>query len=88
MFKSDLNCAPFHVSEIFDDIDDMAWFTSTLLNDIIDEHAPIKVKTVKKESVPYMNSLMRKALYKRNMARNKFQKFGKKYWEENRKKKK
>ena len=31
-----------------------------------------------------MNSKLRKALYSRNMARNKFRIFGKKYWEENR----
>ena len=35
------------------------------------------------ESVPYMNSQLRKAIYKRNMARNKYKKFGHKYWEEN-----
>ena len=85
-FKFDLCCAPFHVAEIFDDIDDTAWFTSKLLSNIIDSHAPIKVKTVKKDSVPYMNSKMRKALYQRNMVRNKFRIFGKKHWEQNRKK--
>ena len=31
----------------------------------------------------YMNSVLRKALYKRNMARNKFRQYGQKYWEEN-----
>ena len=31
-----------------------------------------------------MNSKLRKAQYARNMARNKFQRFGKAYWEENR----
>ena len=36
------------------------------------------------ESVPYMNNVFGKALYKRNMARNKLRQYGKKYWEENR----
>ena len=54
------------------------------LNDIIDYHAHCKTKVVKCESVPYMNSELHKALYKRNMARNKFRKYGKMYWEENR----
>ena len=85
-FKSDLSFAPFHVADIFDDIEDTAWFTSKLLNNIIDSHAPVKVKTVTRDSVPYMNSKMRKALYQRNMARNKFKKFGNDHWEENRKK--
>ena len=33
-FKFDLSVAPFHVADIFDDIEDTAWFTSKLLNDI------------------------------------------------------
>ena len=83
-FLFDLQCAPFHVMNIFDDADDMAWYTSTLISDVIDSHAPVKSKFVKRQSVPYMNSGLRKALYSRNMARNKFRIFGKKYWEENR----
>ena len=76
--------SPFHVGEIFDDVEDMAWFTSKLLSDIINEYAPIKRKLVKQESVPYMNAQLRKAMYQRNMARNKFHKSGKQYWQENR----
>ena len=68
------------MSEIFNDINDMAWFQSKLLLDIINEHAPIKTKIIKKQSVPYMNAALRKSMYQRNMARNKFRKFGKKYW--------
>ena len=83
-FLYDMSCAPFHVADIFDDVDDMAWYTSTLISDIVDHHAPIKSKLIKSKPVPYMNSRLRKALYIRNMAQNKFKKFGKKYWEENR----
>ena len=35
-------------------------------------------------SVPYMNSALRNAQYKRNMARNRFRRFRKQCWEENR----
>ena len=83
-FLYDMSCAPFHVADIFDDVDDMTWYTSTLISDIVDHHAPIKSKLTKSKPVPYMNSRLRKAPYIRNMARNKFKKFGKKYWEENR----
>ena len=83
-FLYDMSCAPFHVADIFDDVDDMAWYTSILISDIVDHHTPIKSKLIKSKPVPYMNSRLRKALYTRNMARNKFMKFGKKYWEENR----
>ena len=83
-FINDVSSAPFHVARIFDDVHDASWFTSSLLNDVIDHHAPCKSKLIKCDSVPYMNSKLRKALYKRNMVRNKFRKFGKAYWEENR----
>ena len=76
-FCSSISTAPFHVSEIFDDVEDMAWYTSKLLNDVIDEHAPMKRKLIKQESVPYMNGRLRKATYQRNMARNKFCRYGK-----------
>ena len=83
-FLFDLQCAPFHVMNIFDDADDMAWYTSRLISDVIDSYAPVKSKFVKRQSVPYMNSKLRKALDSLNMARNKFRIFGKNYWEENR----
>ena len=83
-FCNAVSTAPFHVCENFDDVDDMAWYTSKLLNDVIDEHAPVKKKLIKQESVPYMNGRLRKAMYQRNMARNKFRKYGKQYWQENR----
>ena len=44
----------------------------------------MKSKIITKQSVPYMNSKLRKAQYARNMARIKFQRFGKAYWEGNR----
>ena len=41
-FIDNVISAPFHVVKIFDDVHDAAWFTSSLLNDIIDYHAPCK----------------------------------------------
>ena len=43
-FIDDISAAPFHVAEIFDDVSDMTWFTSNLISDIVDDHAPIKTK--------------------------------------------
>ena len=40
------------------------------LNDIVNFHAPLKTKTIRKNNVPYMNSEWRKMMYKRNMMRN------------------
>ena len=38
---------------------------------VLNEHAPLKTKWIKKEQVPYMNSELRKAIHQRNMWRNK-----------------
>ena len=84
-FLYDMSIAPYHVAEIFNDINDTAWHTNSLVSSIIDVHAPIKTKILKHKPVPYMNSELRKTIYTRNMARNKQRKFEHKYWEEYRK---
>ena len=56
----------FHVAYIFDDVDDTAWFHASLIKCMIDSHAPVKTKIIRKESVPFMNSKLRKVQYKRN----------------------
>ena len=43
-FVNSVASAPFHVMDIFDEISDMAWYTSALLRTIIDEHAPWKLE--------------------------------------------
>ena len=41
-----VSSAPFHISDIFDDVEDMAWFTSSLLSTIIIEHALMSQKYI------------------------------------------
>ena len=82
-YLDDIASVPFHSADVFDDIDDIAWFHSSLIRNVIDSHAPVKSKVMIKRSVPYMNSKLRKAQFARNMARNKFKRFGKDFWEEN-----
>ena len=82
MFLQDLSVAPFHVAEVFDDVNDMAWFTSKIISNVIDHHAPLKTKFLKFKPVPYMNSELRKTMYARNMARNRYRKYGNKFWED------
>ncbi len=41
-YLQDLQEAPFHVAEIYTDIDDCYGFFETLLTDICNEHAPFK----------------------------------------------
>ena len=82
-FRSDVESTPFHVSHIFEDIDDITWCHERLFLSVIDDHAPLKQKTLKKDSLPFMNSEWRKVIHRRNQLRNKFWKNRtSKNWEE------
>ena len=74
-FIRDLNQAPFHISALFDDANDCYWAYEILLMDIVDEHAPRKQKYPKNDPPPFMNSDLRKAIYKKKMLHNKYHKF-------------
>ncbi len=69
-YKEDISMIPFHVLYIFDNTDDVVWCHIKRLSDIIEIHAPLKQRMLKKDSVPYMNSKLRKVQYRRNQLRN------------------
>ena len=70
-FNRDLSNVPFHVCDIFDDVDDIAWAQQHLLSSVINIHAPLKQRYLRANQVPYMNGQLRKAIHQRNMWRNK-----------------
>ena len=84
IFLNDVQNIPFWVGDIFEDEDDRLWSFSKMFSDIIDKNAPIKKKTLKKPSLPYMNSSLRRAIHKKNMLYNSYRK-GKVPWETYRK---
>ena len=63
VFVEDIRRAPFHVPNIFDDIDDAYWRYETLLTDIADKHAPLKSRRPRKNKAPFMNSTPQKMLF-------------------------
>ena len=71
-YKDDLQQIPFHVAEIFDDIDDMYFFQQNLLLEVMDKHAPLKQRMIKHNNVPYMNGELRKAINVKNMLKRKY----------------
>ncbi len=73
VFKKEVGQIPFQVCSIFDDISDQYWAQNLLFTDVLDDHAPLKEKALKEDYVPYMNSNLRKEMYKRNMLKNKHQ---------------
>ena len=86
-FKRDIATAPYHVGENFDDLDDKFWYSKSLIDDIINEHAPLKRKKPVARPVPFINASLRKACHKTFMARNKYFRQGRTQilWEKNRK---
>ncbi len=54
-YLSDLLFAPFHVAEIFEDMDDQYWFCGSLITNITKEHAPLKIKTTQTHKHPSLN---------------------------------
>ena len=71
-YRKDLQMVPFHVSHIFDDVDDQLWFHNSLLLDIIDKNAPKKQKQITYKPLPYMNDNLRKAINVKAALRRKF----------------
>jgi hypothetical protein len=79
VFKEEVGRIPFHVSNIFDDVDDQYWARKWLFTNVFNEHAPIKERAIKEDHVPYMHSDLRKQMYNRNMLKNKHKKDRKNY---------
>ena len=63
--RMDLDMAPWHVSTIFDSIDDQYSYWHTLLASIINDHAPLKKMRVRAKDVPYMTLEWKKAIRKK-----------------------
>jgi len=61
-YLSDLQSVPFHVADIFTDVDDRFGFCETLYTDICNEHAPLKSKRVRPEKPAAMNKAWHKAV--------------------------
>ena len=81
-FRNAVENLPMQICEIFDETDDQYWVFSKLYYDVLNEHAPLKSKTVSRKKVPYMTSDLMKEMYKRNRLKNIFFKYRcKENWE-------
>ncbi len=74
LFKGEVSHIPFQVCNVFDDVSDQYWAQRLLITDVLNEHAPLKQRFLKEDHLPYMHSELRKAMYKRNMIKNKHRK--------------
>ena len=74
-FKYEVSCIPYQILDVFDDVDDKFWCYNKLIMNVVDDHAPLKKKFLKRPNAPHMNGLLRKAMYKKRMAQNRFRKY-------------
>ena len=71
-YVQDLSTTPFHIVSMFDDVDDQIWAHEMLLNDVINDHAPLKTKVVRGKHCPYMHNELRKAINVKGMLHRRY----------------
>ena len=81
--KHAFTTAPWSAIEAFDDPDDIAWAWETLYKDIVNDHNPQRRVKIRSESLPWMNSHIRKTMNKRyNILKRAKETGSKELWEE------
>ena len=65
VFKHDLESAPWLVCSTFEDVDDITWAWNCMYNEIANNHITLRKAKVRKHSLPWMNSEIRKEMNKR-----------------------
>ena len=75
LFLEELKYVPLHLVDYIDDVNEAYACFSSLLTAVLDKHAPLKTKFTKNNcNAPFMNSELRKAIFKKRMLFNKFRK--------------
>ena len=73
-FNKDLECVPFNVAYVFDDVDDICWAWEKMYTNVLDDHAPIKSKRCRNAAgkSKFITPEIKKAMCKRNALKRKF----------------
>ena len=74
VLRDHLASAPWHVAEVFNDVDNQSEFFSVLLKDVVDEHMPWKRMRVRDADVPYMTTEWKAGIKRRRKALRRFHK--------------
>lgn len=67
-YKQLLYSAPWHVGQLFDDVDDQAYVWNVLMNNM----APVKKMNVREKDVPYMTHHWKSAIRAERKANDKY----------------
>ncbi|KAK2562924.1 hypothetical protein P5673_013901 [Acropora cervicornis] len=65
-FLSDLECAPFHMVEFFNDLDDRVYAFNCLFLEALNDHAPIKRIKIKSKPNPFISPEIKQLMNKRD----------------------
>ena len=60
--RADFGNAPWDICNIFDDVDDIAWSWEYLYKDILKDHLTTRKAKIRSNSLPWMNSALRKEM--------------------------
>ena len=63
--RADFAAAPWSICNVFDDLDDATWAWEYLYKDIMKSHVHTQLVKIRRGSLPWMNSSIRKLLNKR-----------------------
>jgi len=72
VYTNKLATAPWHVGDLFDDVDDQEYYWKTLMKDIVDECFPLKKMGVRYEDVPYMTTSWKNTIRAKRRAAAKY----------------
>ena len=65
-FVHDMEIVPFHIIDLFDELDDKVYASELLFVGVFKEHAPIKRTMIRGNQVPYMMEQWRRVIRHRN----------------------
>ena len=68
----DMQIVPFHIIDLFDELDDKLYAFEQLFLSVLNEHAPIRQTMIRGNQVPYMTEQWRRAIRYRNKLWKKF----------------
>ena len=61
-FVHDMEIVPFHIIDLFDELDDKVYASELLFVGVFNEHAPIKRTMIRGNQVPYMMEKWRRVI--------------------------
>ena len=70
--KELLSSAPWHVGQLFDNVNDQAYLWNALMNNILGEVEPVKKMCVREKDVPYTTSQWKSAIRAKRKANDKY----------------